>query len=197
MNIEYSMGEIKKISASMFKKNFFGIFHGSISARIEHNQFVINKKDAIFDGLSNDDLTLLYSKKDYRWNDASIDSDIHLNIYKNIGEAKYICYAMPPYLTAYSMEHITIEPRDYFGYMKFDNIFIYDIKQFDDWYERAPSEICRYMIEKNSNIMVIKGYGVYVYERTAYDLAKTVALLENSCKMINYASRFQNLNLGL
>lgn len=190
MNIEYSMNEIKKISGSMFKKNFFGVFHGSISARIEHNQFIINKKDAIFDGLSDDDLTLLFSKKDYRWNDASIDSDIHQNIYKNIGEAKYICYAMPPYLTAYSLEYASIEPRDYFGAMKFDNIFVYDPKQFDDWYERAPFEICRYMIDKKTNVIVIKGYGVYVYERTAYNLAKTVALLENSCKLLSYAYKF-------
>ena len=118
MNIEYSISEIKKISSSMFKKNFLGIFHGSISARIEHNQFVINKKDAIFDGLNDNDLTLLYSKKDYRWNDASIDADIHLNIYKNIAEAKYVCYSMPPFITAYSINHSFFEPKDYFGYMK-------------------------------------------------------------------------------
>ena len=167
MNIEYSISEIKKISSSMFKKNFLGIFHGSISARIEHNQFVINKKDAIFDGLNDDDLTLLYSKKDYRWNDASIDADIHLNIYKNIAEAKYVCYSIPPFITAYSINH-----------------------SFDDWYERAPSEIYRYMIEKRTNIVVIKGYGVYLYERTAHDLAKSIALLENSCKLLNFSNGF-------
>ena len=97
---------------------------------------------------------------------------------------------MPPYLTAYSLEHASIEPRDYFGAMKFDNIFVYDPKQFDDWYERAPSEICRYMVDKKTNVIVIKGYGVYVYERTAYNLAKTVALLENSCKLLSYAYKF-------
>lgn len=192
MNLKYCVNEIKKISDSMFKKGFFGIFHGSISARVENNQFVINKKDAIFDGLKDEDLTLLYSKKDYRWNDASIDSDIHLNIYKNIPEAKYICYAMPPYLTSYSIEHLNIIPNDYFGFMEFNNINIYDLKQFEDWYERAPSEIYRYMLEKNRNIMVIKGYGVYVYERTAHELAKTVALLENSCRILSLININQN-----
>lgn len=191
MNTQYAINEIKRVSTSMFKKNFFGIFHGSISARVEHNQFIINKKDTIFDEISSDDLILLRAKKDYRWNDASIDSDIHLNIYKNIGEAKYVCYAMPPYLTAYSIEHASFEPMDYFGYMKFNTIFTYDIKQFDDWYERAPFEICRYMIEKKTNVMLIRGYGVYVYERTAYSLAKTVALLENSCKLLNFSNTFK------
>lgn len=186
MNLEYSINEIKKISLSMFRKNFFGIFHGSISARVEENQFVINKKDAIFDGLSSKDMMLLYSKKDYRWNEASIDSDIHKKIYQNISEAKYICYAMPPYLTAYSLNHDFIEPKDYFGFMKFGaKISIYDPRQFEDWYERAPHEIYRAMLQNDSNVLVIKGYGVYVYERTAHDLAKCVALLENSSKLLH------------
>lgn len=43
-----------------------------------------------------DDLIILTSQKDYRWNEASIDSYTHYNIYKNIYEAKYVCYAMPP-----------------------------------------------------------------------------------------------------
>ena len=88
MELEHSINEIKTISLSMFRKNFFGVFHGSISARVEKNQFIINKQNAIFDNLKDDDLTLLLSKKDYRWNEASLDADIHLNIYKNINEAR-------------------------------------------------------------------------------------------------------------
>lgn len=190
MDVKYCIDELKKISKSMANKDFLGIFHGSISAKIEHNQFVINKKNAIFGSMVDDDFSLLYTKKDYRWNEASADCDIHLNIYKNILEAKYVCFAAPPYLSAYSLEHVNLIPRDYFSSMKFDNIFIYDIKNFDDWYERAPSEIYRYMIEKNTNIMIIKGYGIYVYERTAYDIAKTIALLENSCKLLQLANKF-------
>ena len=72
MDIKNAANELKKVSLSMFRKNFLGVFHGSISARIEQNQFLINKQNAIFDDLKDDDLTLLYSKKDYRWNDASM-----------------------------------------------------------------------------------------------------------------------------
>ncbi len=190
MNVDYCVSEIRKISKAMFDKNFFGIYHGSISAKIDHNQFIINRKDAILDELGLEDMVLLYSKKDYRWNEASFDTATHLNIYKNIPEAKYVCYAMPPYLTAYSLEHVNLEPKDYFSSIKFDNIFIYDPKEFDDWAERAPSEICRYMIEKNTNVVVVKGCGVYLYERTAYEIAKTVALLENSCKLLELAGKF-------
>jgi len=192
MELEHSINEIKMISLSMFRKNFFGVFHGSISARVEKNQFIINKQNAIFDNLKDDDLTLLSSKKDYRWNDASLDADIHLNIYKNINEAKFVCYAMPPYATAYAMKHEKIIPKDYFGYMRFNEILVYDPKQFDDWYERAETEIYRYMIEKNTNIVIVKGYGIYAYSRSPQLLAKEIALLENSCKLLHLTSSYSD-----
>lgn len=184
MDIKHSINELKKISLSMFRKNFFGVFHGSISSRIEGDQFLINKQNTIFDDLKDSDMVLLSSRQDYRWNEASVDAHIHLNIYKNLNEAKFICYAMPHYATAYSIKHDVVKPKDYFGYMKFNKLEIYDPKQFEDWYERAQTEIYRYMIEKNTNIMLIKGYGVYAFGRTPHQLAKDVAILENSCKLL-------------
>ena len=195
MELEHSINEIKTISLSMFRKNFFGVFHGSISARVEKNQFIINKQNAIFDNLKDDDLTLLSSKKDYRWNEASLDADIHLNIYKNINEARFVCYAMPPYATAYAMKHEKIVPKDYFGYMRFNEILVYDPKQFDDWYERAETEIYRAMIEKNTNVVVIKGYGVYAYSRSPQLLAKDIALLENSCKLLHFTGDYSDFSI--
>lgn len=185
MNLDYYYKTLQDISLSMFRKSFFGIFHGSISAKVEDNQFIINKEDTIFDSVKKDDLVLLYTKKDYRWNEASLDADIHLNIYKNIKEAKFVCYAMPPYLVSYTFEHDFIIPKDYFSFMKFKKIEIYDPKNFEDWYERAPHEVYKYMLDENSDIMIIRGYGVYAYARTASALAKKIALLENSCKLLN------------
>ncbi|MBE9817759.1 class II aldolase and adducin N-terminal domain-containing protein [Campylobacter concisus] len=195
MELEHSINEIKTISLSMFRKNFFGVFHGSISARVEKNQFIINKQNAIFDNLKDDDLTLLSSKKDYRWNEASLDADIHLNIYKNINEARFVCYAMPPYATAYAMKHEKIVPKDYFGYMRFNEILVYDPKQYDDWYERAETEIYRYMVEKNTNIIIVKGYGIYAYSRSPQLLAKEIALLENSCKLLHLTSGYSDYSI--
>ncbi len=195
MELEHSINEIKTISLSMFRKNFFGVFHGSISARVEKNQFIINKQNAIFDNLKDDDLTLLSSKKDYRWNEASLDADIHLNIYKNINEARFVCYAMPPYATAYAMKHEKIVPKDYFGYMRFNEILVYDPKQYDDWYERAETEIYRYMLEKNTNIIIVKGYGIYAYSRSPQLLAKEIALLENSCKLLHLTSGYNDYSI--
>ncbi len=182
----FLIDEMEEIALSMFRKNFFGIFHGSISARVEQNRFIINKKDAIFDRLKDDSFIELYSKKDYRWNDASIDADIHANIYKNISEAKYITYTMPPFVTAYSLDHDIIVPKDYFGYINFKEVRIYDPKQFDNWYERAEFEIYNHMKKNKTNMMVIKGFGIYTYARDMNQIAKSIAILENSCKILKH-----------
>lgn len=192
---KYLANELRNVSLSMFRKDFIGIFHGSISARVEHNKFIINKKDAIFDDLKESDFIELYTKKDYRWKDASLDAAIHINIYKNINEAKYVCYAMPPFLTSYSLVHESITPRDYFGSQKFGTLCIYDPKLYDDWYERADIEIYRQMKENNSNVLIIKGYGVYLYERDIHQIAKNIALLENSAKLLYYGNGFEKDNL--
>ncbi len=169
----------------MFRKNFLGIFHGSISAKIAEGKFIINKREAIFDELTPDNLIELYSKKDYRWNLASIDADIHLGIYQNISEAKYISYTMPPFVTAYSLKHDKIIPKDYFAYKKIGEIKVYDPKNFDDWYERAEVEVYRYFQTHDTNIMVIKGYGVISFDRDLIQMVKKIAILENSCKLLS------------
>ncbi|NLC28521.1 MAG: hypothetical protein GX780_07085 [Campylobacteraceae bacterium] len=184
----YLANQLKEVSLAMFRKSFFGIFHGSISARAEYDRFIINKRDAIFDGLNLSDLIELYSKKDYRWNEASQDAHIHLNIYKHIPESKFVCYAMPPYTSAYALTHAVIVPKDYFGSMMLGALNVYDPRQFEDWYERADVEIYRYMKENKTNIMTIKGYGVYAYGRDIYQIAKHIAVLENSCKLLYLSS---------
>lgn len=176
--------EIKNISFSMFSKNFFGIYHGSISARTESEKFIINTKDAMFDMLEDEDLIELGSKKDYRWKDASIDAKIHYNIYKNIKEAKYICYTLPMYIMALSFIYDKIEPLDFFGIEKFPYVEVYQPESSSSWSEVADYEISRYFKTNKTNIMVIKGYGVYMHSRSLISLAKDIAVLENSAKMI-------------
>ncbi len=141
MNRQLLNTKLSTLALSMFRKDFFGIYHGSISAKTESNRFLINTKEAVFDALDENSLIELYFKKDYRWNQASIDSKIHFSIYSQISDAKFISFTMPPFTTAYSIEHNIIIPKDFFGYKEFGSIEIFDPKQFEDWYERAQSEI--------------------------------------------------------
>ena len=184
MNKKNLQNQLSDLALSMFRKDFFGIYHGSISAKTESNRFLINKKEAIFDGIDEKSLIELYFKIDYRWKQASIDATIHYSIYSQISDAKFISFTMPPFTTAYSLEHNIISPKDYFGFKEIGSIEIVDPKQFDDWYDRAQSEIAYYFQTKKTDIMVIRGYGVYSYNRDLHGMAKKLAILEKSCRLL-------------
>lgn len=179
-----------KLGSALSKEEIIKSFIGSVSMRFEHASFVINKNNIIFSAPKEDDFLLLDGKKDYRWKEASVDALVHQNIYKNIPTARYICACVPPYVSAYALEHSSFEPRDLWGEELFGNIFIYETKQNDDWSERAPSEILRYFTQTNSNVMIMKGCGICVYERTMDALLKTIFALENSAKLMSIAKSF-------
>jgi L-fuculose-phosphate aldolase len=194
MNRENLKKKLSTLALSMFRKDFFGIYHGSISAKTESNRFVINTKEAVFDALDNGSLIELYFKKDYRWNQASIDAKIHFSIYSQISEAKFICFSMPQFTTAYSLEHNFITPKDYFGHKEIGSIEVINPRQFEDWYDRADSEIAYYLQTKKTNIMVIRGYGVYAYSRDMHEMAKMLAILEKSCRLLMLENSQSNLD---
>jgi len=184
MNKTHLKNQLSSLALSMFRKDFFGIYHGSLSAKTESSRFIINTKEAVFDALDEHALIELYFKKDYRWNQASIDASIHHAIYSQISEAKFISFTMPQFTTAYALNHNLIVPKDYFGYKEIGSIEIFDPKQFEDWYERAQSEIAYYFQTNKTNLMVIRGYGVYAYSRDIYEMAKQLAVLEKSCRLL-------------
>jgi len=182
---KHLLEEIQSVSLSMFRKNFLGVYHGSISARTSVNTFVINKKEAIFDEISEDSLIHLdVLKRDYRWHMSSMDTMIHEQIYQEMPQAKYICYTMPPYATAYALSHAKLSPRDYFGDLNIGEVMIYDPGNFHDWYDRAPYEISHFFQSSSCQLMLIKGYGLLAYDRDIIGMAKKIALLENSARLL-------------
>ena len=182
---------LSDLSLTMFRKNFFGIYHGAISAKVDHETFVINKKNAIFDEINEDYLlSLKMSTKDYNWNFASIEADIHNLIYSQIHEAKFIASGMPPYTTAYTLDQNIIEFDDYFGKEVLGTIKVYDPGDFKTWYDRNSSEITNYIKEQKNHIMVIRGIGVYVYDRDVNELIKKISILESSCRILGLKKSF-------
>jgi len=181
--------QLSSFALSMFRKDFYGIYHGALSAKTENNRFLINTNESIFDNIKEEDLLELYFSKDYRWNDASQDVDIHKGIYEHITDAKFITFSMPPFTTAYALEHNIIDPKDFFGHQELGQIAIYDPKNFDDWYHRAASEIPHYFHTHDTNLMVIRGYGVYSYNRNLHEMAKQLAILEKSCRLLMLEKR--------
>jgi len=184
---------LSDISLALFRKNFFGIYHGSISKKVDHNSFIINKKEAIFDEIDESTLCQLSMNiHDYSWNLASIDAVIHSSIYTQIHEAKYISCGMPPYTSAYALDHNEIICEDYFGKTIFDRIVVHDPGDFQTWYDRNFIEIPTLLKLSKNNIIIIKGVGVYVYDRDMNDLVKKVAILENSCRLLALRTQFKN-----
>jgi len=177
--------DIQHISLSLFNKNFFSVFHGSISARISRNTFIINTKETILDEVSESSLIKLdCNKRDYRWSMANADVHIHEHIYETIPNAKYVCYTMPPYATAYSLRHGKVLPEDYYGKKELGELIVYDPKNIEDWIERAPYEIPKIFQTQESHILLIKGFGVICYDRDITEMAKKISILENSCRLL-------------
>ena len=183
--------QLGDLSLTMFRKNFFGIYHGAISAKVDQENFIINTGDAIFDEMNEKSFcTLNLTKQDYRWKSASIESHIHATIYTNIHEAKYIAFGMPIYTTAYTFDHNRIIFDDFFGKTTFGDIPIYDPGDFSTWYDRNALEITKYLKESKNNVMVIKGIGAYVFHRDLNELVKKIAILENSCRLLSIKTSF-------
>jgi len=177
--------DIKHVSLSLFNKNFFSVYHGSISARVSTSGFIINSKDTILDEVTEESLVRLdCQKRDYRWTMANPDVHIHENIYEHIPSAKYISYTMPPYATAYSLKHGKVSPQDYYGKKILGEIIVYDPKNMEDWLERAPYEIPHFFQKHDSHLLLIKGFGLISYDRDITEMAKKISILENSCRLL-------------
>lgn len=182
---------LSDISLTLFRKNFFGIYHGSISKKIDHDSFVINTKEAIFDEINESTLChLKMTQKDYGWNIASMEAEVHKSVYTEIHEAKYIACGMPPYTCAYTLQHDEIRFEDYFGKITFDRIIVHDPGDFRTWIERSIKEIPALLKLSPNSLIVIKGVGVYVSDRDMSNLIKKVAILESSCRLLTLKSQF-------
>ena len=193
MDDRHLMEAIQQVSLSMFRKNFLGVYHGSISARIDTGSFLINKKEAIFDEIVPESLIRIeHDNPDYRHRIASLDTPIHEEIYRRIPHAKYIAYTMPPYVTAYALAHERFVPRDYFGHAMIGEMVIADPQHFSDWYDRAPHTIADYFATHSGHLMLIRGYGVYAYDRDLGEMAKKIAILENSARLLMLAGQQSN-----
>jgi L-fuculose-phosphate aldolase len=152
---------------------------------VSANEFLINSKDTILDEVTEDSLVRLdCHKRDYRWNLANPDVHIHEHIYETIPNAKYICYTMPPYATAYSLKHGKVIPQDYFGQKVLGEVIVYDPKNTDDWLERAPYEIPKFFQQHETHLLLIKGFGLISYDRDITEMAKKISILENSCRLL-------------
>ena len=82
-------------------------------------------------------------------------------------------------------ENSTIEFEDYFGAMTFDTIEVYDPGDFATWHKRSEEEIVDSLSKNKNHMMIIRGVGMYGYDRDIMKLVRKIAILENSCKLLS------------
>ncbi|WP_205426632.1 class II aldolase and adducin N-terminal domain-containing protein [Helicobacter suis] len=181
--------QLQKVSLSMFRKGFFSIFRGSISARMGATRFIINKNNAVFDNLDEESFIILHDKLDYRWQESSMDTSIHASIYQYFTEARFIAYARPPHAIAYSLNHDYLIPKDYLGCSLLgQKIEIYDPKNYKDWRDRCSTDILHYLQTSKQHFIFIRGCGIVVYHRELQGLLKIFDLIEGSCQILQLAN---------
>jgi len=182
------VSNLSSICLSLFNKNMLGIFSGSISARIDTNTFLINRQNAIFNAMNTDSFIMLHDKEDYRWQEANLDKSIHANIYRNFLEARFIIVSNAPFSTSFSLKTNTLKPLDYWGSKILGKECpILDSKEYSTFYERAETEIARFLKINKMHFALVRGVGIYAYGRDLNNLVRTICAIEDSCRIAHYA----------
>ena len=95
---------------------------------------------------------------------------------------------MPPFATAFSLKHDKLIPQDFYGQQLFNELDIYNPRNFNDWEKRASSEITQFFKNNSNKLLLIKGFGLISYDRDLTEMVKKVAIVENSCKLLTLSS---------
>jgi len=184
MQKKYLKEKLEKVACSLYDKDLLGIHLGSISFRSESAKFVINKREAFFNQLDSDSMIELHFQTDYRYNQASKDATIHQQIYHNFLDAKFVLFVSSAAIITYTLKHDILYPKDFFAKSEFGILEIYDIGDTKSWKQRKNGEIMNYFKEQDKKIMLIRGYGVYIYGRDIYEMVRKIEILERSCKVL-------------
>ncbi len=184
------IGEFRRVGNLLFLSHLVDISSGNMSARVKDGVWITKTGRSLYN-LRGKDIVKIGFERDVRWEAASSEVEIHINIYKNIPQAKAIVHAHPVSTVLLSLKDFkTIEPIDYEGYLFLKKVDIIDIP-YNLW-QTAKDEIPNYFKNSNKTIVIARGHGVFVYSETLFKAAQLIAALENSAKLllgVNYGSK--------
>jgi len=172
--------DYEKTVETLTKKGMFHIYQASFSIRTENDKFIINKNDALF--LEDEIFTEIHYKKDLSWQLASADANIHSFIYQKISTAKCIAHIFPINLVTYSLYHRQFKPLDFYGENIISQRKIYEVNDENHFSDEVDGIIQKNILK--NDIIIIKGYGAYLYDRDIKELTKKASILENSSKIL-------------
>ena len=172
--------DYEKILKILTQKGMFHIYQTSFSIRSENDKFLITKSDALF--LEEEMFTEIHYKKDLSWKEVSSDANIHSFIYQKISTAKYVAHIFPVNLVTYSLYHRQFKALDFYGENIIGKKKIYEINDSKHFIEEVENVVQKNILK--DEIVIIKGYGAYIYDRDLKELAKKASILENSSKIL-------------
>jgi len=161
----------------LFEKNFLNIGLGSISLKLTNDKMIINRQNRHY--LEDNFYKIVHIiKKDISWSETSEDVKTHSIIYEKISSTKAIANIFAVNTITFSMEnHTILKPIDILGKTYLERVPIIDITHKD-----KELEIPKIM--QNNDIIIIKGYGVYIKSRDIREIIKKAIILENSAKIL-------------
>jgi len=176
------IGEFRRVGNLLFLSHLVDVSSGNMSVRVKDGVWITKTGRSLYN-LRGKDIVKIGFERDIRWEAASSEVEIHMNIYKNIPHAKAIVHAHPEATVFLSLLGIkTIEPIDYEGFLFLKKVDVLDIP-YNMW-DLAKEAIPDYFKDKTKTIVVAKGHGVFAYSETLFKAAQLVAALENSSKLL-------------
>ncbi|MEO1928697.1 MAG: class II aldolase/adducin family protein [Nautiliaceae bacterium] len=181
MVIKTIKDEYKLTAQLLYEKNMLNLAVGSISLKIENDKMIINNQNK---SVYEEDFCKIVhiNKKDLSWKETSNDIEIHARIYKDISYAKTVLNVFPLNIITYSLQHTMFKPIDYQGQQIIDKVKIIEIGDIQKWEENKEFIITNHLKEKN--IVIIRGFGVFIIARDIKEAIKKAIILENSATIL-------------
>ena len=181
MVVSTILDEYKLTAKILYEKNMLNFGIGSMSLKLENDKMIINNHNkSIYE---NDFCKIVHiNKKDLSWKETSADVEIHARIYKEISYAKTVLNVFPLNIITYSLEHTYFKPIDYQGQQILEKVKIIEIDDVQKWEENKDFIISKNL--KDKNIVIIRGFGVYIISRDIKEAIKKAIILENSATIL-------------
>ena len=170
------------VTKSLFEKNFLNMGIGSISLKLQIDQMLINKQNRHI--LEDDFFKKVHIlKSDLSWKETTDDIKIHSKIYETISSTKAIANIFPINVITFSLEHHSFfKPIDILGKKYFKKVPIIEINNLIEWEENKDYIISKKL--KENDLVIVKGYGVFIIARDIREILKKAVVLENSAKIL-------------
>ena len=170
------------VTQILFEKNFLNMGLGSISLKLKADNMLINKKNR--HSLEDDFFKNVHIlKKDMSWQEITADAKIHSKIYELISSTKAIANIFPINTMTFAEEHHNIlKPIDFLGKNVLNKVPIIEIRNEKNWAENQDFIIAKKLLHED--IVIIKGYGVFIKSRDIREILTKAVILENSAKIL-------------